>query len=209
MNHARLAKLTLAVLFLPLMLIAGANIIVLSAARDLIHDDPATIDRGRLGLVLGCPPTLIDGSPNIYFEQRMDAATRLIKSGQIDILLLSGATDGGAYNEPAAMRQALLKRGLKSTQMELDDQGNRTFDSLYNVHRWYAGQAIVIITQRAHARRALFLAKHLGIDAVGFNAQSIDFTDTIKLTLRESLARVRAVVDIYLLGMASAENEPT
>jgi len=203
MNYARLAKLAIAVLLVPLVLIAGANIIILSAAQGLIHDDPAAIERGRLGLVPGCPPTLIDGSPNIYFEQRMDAAARLIKSGQIDALLLSGATDGGAYNEPAAMRQALLKRGLKSTQMELDDQGNRTFDSLYNARKRHTGRAIVIITQRSHARRALFLAKHLGIDAVAFNAQSMDFTDTIKLTLRESLARVRAVVDIYLLDMAS------
>jgi len=204
MNYARLVKLSLSVLFVLLILVAGANIIVLSAAQGLIHDNPDNIDHGRLGLVLGCPPTLTDGNPNMYFEQRMDAATRLVNSGRIDVLLLSGATDGGAYNEPAAMRQALLKRGLKSSQMEMDDRGNRTFDSLYNTRKQHAGRAIVIITQRSHARRALFLAKHLGIDAVAFNAQSMDFTDTIKLTLRESLARVRAVVDIYLLGMANA-----
>jgi len=199
MDSSHLTKVILTLLLLPLLLIASANIIILSAAQGLIHDDPGAISPGRIGLVPGCPPTVTNGTPNIYFEQRMDAATRLIKAGRVTVLLLSGATDGGAYNEPAAMKRALLKRGLKADQLQLDEQGNRTFDSLNNANREHHGQALVVITQRSHARRALFIAQHLGIDAVAFNAQTRGFSDTIKLTLRESLARVRAVFDIYLL----------
>jgi SanA protein len=203
MNSPRLAKTILSIMLIPLILIASANIIVLSAAQDLILDEPGAIDSGRIGLIPGCPPTLINGSPNLYFEQRMDAAARLILSGRIKSLLLSGATDGGAYNEPAAMKRALLQRGLKPEQLQLDDQGNRTIDSLINVRNQHHGLSIVIITQRAHARRALFLAQHLGIDAVAFNAQTQGFTDTVKLSLRESLARVRAIFDVYLLDSSA------
>jgi len=199
MSHPRLSKVILSTMAIALLLIATANIITLSSSQGMIHDTAAAIGSGRIGLVPGCPPTLVNGSPNIYFEQRMNAAARLIQSGQISSLILSGATDGGAYNEPTAMKRALIKRGLRAEQLQLDNQGNRTLDSLHNARKQHPGQTIVIITQRAHARRALFIAKHLDIDAVAFNAQTQGFTDTIKLTLRESLARVRAVVDIYLL----------
>jgi SanA protein len=199
MNSSRLIKASLSILALLLLLIAAANIIILSTSQGLIYDDPATISPGRIGLVPGCPPTLTDGSPNTYFEQRMDAAALLMQSGRINALLLSGATDGGAYNEPEAMQRALLQRGLQADQLQLDDQGDRTFDTLNNVLKQHRSQAIVIITQRAHARRALFIAKHLHIDAIAFNAQTEDFTDTVKLTLRESLARVRAIIDVYLI----------
>ena len=199
MKRPRLTKVILATLALPLLLITTASIITLSASQGLIYDTPAAIEAGRIGLIPGCPPTLTNGSPNTYFEQRMNAAARLMQSGHIKTLILSGATDGGAYNEPKAMQRALIKRGIHPQQLLLDDQGNRTFDSLKNVRSQHPGQAIVIITQRAHARRALFIAQHLKIKATAFNAQTQGFTDTLRLTLRESLARVRAVADIYLL----------
>lgn len=197
MNKRRLTQLTLTVLLLPLLAIAGANVIILTETRHLIHNDIDSIIPGRIGLVPGCPPTVGNGIPNTYFVQRIDAAAELFNRGKVDLLILSGGTDGGAYNEPAAMKEALIRRGIPADKLQLDEQGNRTFDSLANVRRRYHGRPIIIITQRSHARRALYLATHLHIDAIAYNAETDSFTDTILLTLRESLARVRAIIDVY------------
>jgi SanA protein len=196
MKNRRLTQLILTIVLSPLFVIALANVIILTTTRGLVHSDVASITPGRIGLVPGCPPTVTNGTPNTYFEQRMDAAARLVRAGKVDLLLLSGTTDVG-YDEPAAMKAALLKRGVTAEHLRLDDQGNRTLESLINVRQRYRGRPIVIITQRSHARRALYLAAHLAIDAVAYNAETDSFNDTIILTLRESLARVRAILDVY------------
>lgn len=197
MNKRRLTQLVLSILLLPLLAIAGSNVIILTETRNLMYNDIDSIIPGRIGLVPGCPPTVGNGVPNTYFVQRMNAAAELVTQGKVDLLILSGGTDGGAYNEPAAMKTALIKRGVSAKLLRLDDQGNRTYDSLANIRRHYHGRAIVIITQRSHARRALYLARHLDIDAIAYNAETESFTDTVMLTLRESLARVRAIIDVY------------
>jgi len=196
MHKRRLIQIVLSILLLPLLAIAGANVIILTETRNLIHNDIDSITPGRIGLVPGCPPTVGNGIPNTYFVQRMNAAAELVNAGKVDLLLLSGTTDGG-YNEPAAMKAALIKRGISAAHLQLDDQGDRTYDSLANIRRRYQGRPIVIITQRSHARRALYLATHLDIDAIAYNAETESFTDTVMLTLRESLARVRAIIDVY------------
>lgn len=200
MSHNKRLKIALSPLILSLLLIATANIVILSSTQNQIYNDVDQVRPGRIGLVLGCPPTVVGGSPNTYFEQRMNAAALLMKNNKITTLILSGATDGGAYNEPLAMRQALLKRGLKDAQLELDLHGNRTFDSIKNVQQKHTDAPIIIITQQAHARRALFIAQHFNINAKAFNAQTQGFSNTLTQTIRESLARVRAIVDIYLLS---------
>jgi SanA protein len=196
MKNRRLTQVILTIVLSPLFVIALANVIILTTTRGLVHNDVKSITPGRIGLVPGCPPTVTNGTPNTYFEQRMDAAARLVKASKVDFLVLSGATDGG-YNEPAAMKAALLKRGVTAKYLHLDDEGNRTLASLTNVRQRYQGRPIVIITQRSHARRALYLASHLAIDAIAYNAESESFNDTLILTLRESLARVRAILDVY------------
>ncbi len=197
MKHPQFTQLALTILLIPLLATSAANVIILTSVQGLVFNDPLQLPPDRLGLVLGCPPTVVSGKPNTYFEQRMDAAATLIRARVIKRLILSGATDGGSYNEPLAMKRALIKRGLSANDFYADDGGNRTYDSLLNAHQQHPGQPIIIITQRSHAKRALYLAKHLGIDAIAFDAQTPDFNDTLILTLRESLARVRAILDIY------------
>jgi len=197
MKYVRLTQLTLTIILIPLLAIATANAIILTSTQNQVYSDTSNIAPGRIGLVLGCPPMVASGAPNTYFEQRMDAVAKLFKANKIRKVILSGATDGGSYNEPQAMKRALIKRGLRLPALLIDDRGNRTFDSLTNMSHDYNGQPIIIITQRSHARRALYLAKHLNIDAIAYDAQTDDFSDTLILTLRESLARVRAILDIY------------
>jgi SanA protein len=199
MKNRRQLPLILIMLVLPLLVIALANVIILASTYELVYNDVAEIPSGGIGLVPGCPPTVTNGTPNTYFVQRINAASKLMKAGKIQLLVLSGASDGGSYDEPAAMKAALIKRGIPATQLRLDYRGKRTLASLNSVNQDYHGQAIVIITQQAHARRALYLARHLDIDAVAYNAQTEGFNDTLMLTVRESLARVRAIVDVYWL----------
>ena len=58
---------------------------------------------------------------------------------------------------------------------------------------------ITIISQRFHNLRALYIAKHFGINAVAYNAKEVNGIDASKVRFRELFARIKALLDIYIL----------
>jgi len=153
-----------------------------------------------VGLVLGCPPKVANGVPNLYFQRRVRAAARLFHAGKVEYLLLSGDNSEASYNEPQAMMDALLERGVPLDRLVLDYAGFRTLDSIVRAKEVFGLDRVVIVSQEFHNRRALFLARRSGIEATGYNAVDIERSLTAKMRWREFAARVKAFADIYILG---------
>jgi len=59
---------------------------------------------------------------------------------------------------------------------------------------------LIIVSQRFHNERAVYLARSLGIDAYGFNAADAVLSTPLRLKnqAREALARVQAVLDVQV-----------
>ena len=112
------------------------------------------------GVVLGCSPT-IRGRASLYFAERVRAAAALYHAGKVKRLLLSGATEPPYYDEPAAMRNALLALGVPDDRMMLDPLGSRTLDSIERARTVFGIRDPVYITQRFHAARTAFLVQTL------------------------------------------------
>ena len=167
----------------------------------LVSDDTAAIPHRRVGLVLGCSPRLGDGSPNLYFSNRIAAAVELFKAGRVDYLLVSGDNHAAHYDEPTAMRDALVAGGVPAGRIALDYAGFRTLDSVVRAKKVFGLSAFCVITQRDHAMRALYIAQQNGIDAVGFAAVDVrTLRGGLRTKARESLARVVTLLDVHVLG---------
>lgn len=173
--------------------------LVLRAASGRTFTDPAAIPANRVGLVLGCVPTIPGRGPNLYFLSRMDAAAELFKAGKVHYLLVSGDNHIKGYNEPEAMKTALIERGVPAENIVCDYAGLRTLDSVVRAKTVFGQDKITIISQEFHNRRALFIARARGLDAVAFNARSVEGPVSWKTTLREQLALTKAALDIHLL----------
>lgn len=105
-------------------------------------------------------------------------------------------TENG-YDEPVAMRDSLMKQGVDSARIILDYDGTRTLNSIAKMRDVYRQDSIIIISQEYHNERALYQAKHLGIDAIGFNAITPGRrTSWWRNRGREILARVKLFIDI-------------
>lgn len=186
-------------LLLVFALAIGVSRIAISHAADgRIYSDVAQIPHRHVALVLGCPP-LYRGYANPYFEYRMDAAAELFRSGKVDCLLLSGARHRSGTDEPTEMKRALLARGIPADKLYLDYAGFRTLDSVVRAKRIFGLQDITVVSQRFHNERAIFLASHCGLDAIGFNARDVAYPTGLAIHIREQFAKVKAVLDIYLL----------
>lgn len=145
----------------------------LQAASHIV-DDPARLPACEAGLVLGTQPLtrFRDGKVtlNIPFLHRLDAAVLLWRSGKVKFLLLSGKRDGD-YDEPAVMRANLREHDVPADALRIDGDGWRTLDSILRARQIYGLKRIVIVSQRAHLERAIYLARHAGIDAWGLTSQ--------------------------------------
>ncbi len=152
----------------------------------------------KVGLLLGTSKRLRSGAPNPYFYHRIDAAVQLYKAGKVKYILVSGDNGSKYYNEPRDMQQALLARGVPQEAIYLDFAGFRTLDSVIRCKEIFGQSDITIISQGFHNKRAIFISRALGINAVGYNAK--DVKQNTKVAMREILARVKALLDLYILG---------
>jgi SanA protein len=179
-----------------LALVFGCNIWIIASTRSQIFYDVSSIPFNDDGLVLGTGKLIEKGRVNQHFVQRIDAAAALYREGKVKRLILSG--DKG-YDEPLEMKRALLQRGVPESALVLDNYGSRTLDSVVRARDVFKCARLTIISERFHDFRALFLSRYYGIHAVAYAPPDLPFRWMIKSSLRESLARVKAVLDLYLL----------
>jgi len=156
------------------------------------------IPENEVGLVLGTAKWARKGKLNRFFSYRIDAAVRLYKRGKVRRLLLSGNGVDPGRSEPEQMREELVDRGVPVDALSLDNGGMRTLDSIIRAKQVYGLNRMTIVSQEFHNRRALFLCRAFGIEAVGFNAEDVPASQAVRTFLRELLARVGAVLDVAL-----------
>lgn len=173
------------------------------AASDRIYDTIGDIPYRKVGLVLGTSPiSTWNGRRNYYFDHRIKAVAELYNAGKVDWLVVSGGdyrnTENG-YDEPIAMRDSLIKQGVDSVRIVLDYDGTRTLNSITKMRDVYRQDSIIIVSQKYHNERALYQAKHLGIDAIGYNAKTPGRrTSWWRNRGREVLARVKMFIEFAI-----------
>lgn len=101
------------------------------------------------------------------------------------------------YNEPRDMHNTLVEAGVPESLIYQDYAGFRTLDSVVRMVKVFGQHRFIVISQRFHNERAIFLARHYGYEAYGFNATDLAINGvSIKTKVRELLAKVKVYVDI-------------
>ena len=177
-----------------------ANHKIETETKNFVSYDIQKLPNEKVGLLLGTSKILKSGWRNLYFFNRIDAAEQLYKSGKIKYILISGDNSTKDYSEPEDMQAELLKRGIPADKIVLDFAGFRTLDSVVRAKEIFGQNSFIIISQKFHNERAVFLAQHYGIKAYGFNAKDVNKYFGFKTKVREYFARAKVFVD-FLLGV--------
>lgn len=196
----RRGVLVLGILFLiGFAALVYTNLVAARAAAGRLFDEAPEVPHHRVGLIFGCD-NRIDGRENLYFRYRIEAAVRLWKAGKVDCFIVSGDNRSKFYNEPEAMRVALVARGVPDARITEDFAGLRTFDSVVRAKEIFGATELVFVSQRFQNERAIYIAKANGIEAVGLNAMDVPGSGGYKTKLREQGARVKMWLDVNVLG---------
>ena len=175
------------------------NILVIQCGKGQCYSSVEQVPYRRVGLLLGTAPYLNNGSSNPYFTYRIEACSELYYSGKISKVLVSGDNHKKNYNEPEAMRQALIEAGVPDCDIVLDYAGFRTYDSMVRAKKVSGQDSVIVISQQWHNERAIYIARHIGLDAVAYNAKdAVPRVSKVRLTVREYLARTLMSVDLLI-----------
>ena len=177
--------------------IAIANLVVSSyrSYTSAAFDDVRTV---HAALVLGTSRSLRDGRPNAFYRNRMDAAAALYQHGKCTRIVVSGDNRTASYNEPEDMKADLIARGVLAEAIVCDYAGRRTLDSVVRFKEIFGQTAGIVVSQRFHNERAIFIARHRGIDLHGFNAADVDAFSGLRTRVREVLSKAVAVLDVLV-----------
>jgi len=195
---------TAMLLILALVLIAGLaglgiNWIVIGEANKYIagSDKTEQIDKADCIIVLGAL-VLKDEQLSQVLMDRMDTAITLYKDGKASKLLLSGDHGRKNYDEVNAMMDYAVSKGVPKEDIFLDHAGFCTYDSMYRARDVFCIHSAIIVTQRFHLSRAVYIARKLGLSAYGVNSDPRIYTKAAIDAFREFFARVKDFLNINI-----------
>jgi len=166
----------------------ASSVIMRMSTDGNIYDNIENVPSKDAALVLGAaayPSRLSD-----ILQDRVDTAIELYKDKKISKIIMSGAP-----NESEAMAKYAIKNGVDEDYVIEDPNGLDTYTSIQNAKNT---KSVIIVTQSFHMPRALFIAKHLGIDAVGLTSDKHEYTKIFDFKKREILAASKTMMDLLL-----------
>jgi SanA protein len=193
----RVVKLALLLAVPAALAVAAANAVILLGNGDPVaagHE--AEAPRAQVALLLGAQ-VYRDGRPSPMLRDRIRAAVALYRAGKVDKVLASGDHGRERYDEVNVMRAELLAAGVPADDVFTDHAGFDTWDSVVRAHEVFRVTSALVVSQRFHLARAVWLARRAGLRAEGVAADVGGYGGQSRNgEIREVLARTKAAADV-------------
>ena len=140
-------------------------------------------------LVLGAG--IRNNKPSPMLEDRLKTSMEIFNNKITDRILVSGDHTEENYDEVNVMKKYLIENNIPSEKIFMDHAGISSYDSIYRAKKIYKANRIIIVTQKYHLYRSLYIAKKLDIEAYGVVADKREYQNQSKRDIREFLARIK------------------
>ncbi|MCB8923110.1 MAG: YdcF family protein [Ardenticatenaceae bacterium] len=168
---------------------------------------PDTAPNHQVAIVFGAA-VYGNGRLSPVLMDRMDTAIQLYHDGTVQKILVSGDNSTTNYDEPGAMMEYAIQRGVTPDDVQPDYAGRRTYDTCYRAREIFQLDSAILVTQQFHLPRALFTCQRLGMDVVGVAADLQPYRDARWYEVRETLATAVALWDTIRQQPAPILGEP-
>lgn len=132
-----------------------------------------------------------DGTPSHMLEDRIKVGVNVMNVTGIKYILMSGDRSGDYYDEPAAMKKYAESLGVDPERILIDGKGYSTYESISRLKDEYGFERVIVITQKYHLHRALYISRFFGIESVGVSSDLRGYRRQTAREIREILARVK------------------
>jgi len=152
--------------------------------------DVADVEHAQVAIV---PGALVhaDGRMSAMLADRVAGAVALYEAGRVDRVLVSGDHGRLGYNETDTMRDGVIAAGVPAARVFTDYAGFDTWSTVRRAREIFGVSDAVLVTQRFHMPRALYLGRAAGLEVQGLETTR-DYGNKGALgAARELLARVK------------------
>ena len=138
-------------------------------------------------LVLGAG--VRNGKPTDMLADRILTAIDLYNKKVAPKIIMSGDHSKKDYDEVNIMKSFAIEQGVPSSDIFMDHAGLSSYESVYRAKEIFEAKKIVIVTQKYHLYRSLYIANKLGVEAYGVSADLRGYIGQSYREVREILAR--------------------
>lgn len=181
--------------FVLLLFVLSANMVVFSSGADYLYENLENVPEAQVALILGAR-VFDDGRLSNMMQDRADSALELYESGKVNRLIMSGDHGTKTYDEVNTVKDYLLEKGVREEDLFLDHAGFDTYDSLYRARDIFGVKSLIVVTQKYHLPRTVYIGRSLGMEVYGYVADRREYLGMFWNELRESLARSKAFLDV-------------
>lgn len=189
-------------LVIAILIVLGLKAYIERDTQHLIFEEISLVPSSETVIVLGAS-VHSDGKLSPILKDRVDTALELYRNKKVNRFLVTGDHSTADYNEVNAMGNYLMERGIPEDKILLDHAGLDTYDSMYRSNAVFGVEDAIVVTQKFHLPRTIFIAKGLDLPYKGFAARSHSYKTTNKIERRELLANLKALYEVLL------KKEPT
>ena len=177
------------VIFLLIIIVFGINYYVASSTMDQIikEEDYSKLKDVDCIIILGAG--VWGDKPSPMLEDRLLEGINLYQKNVSKKILVSGDHGRKEYDEVNIMKDFLIEKGIPSENIFMDHAGFSTYDSIYRLKEIFEAKKVIIVTQKYHLFRALYIANKMGLEAYGVGADPRLYVGATARETREVLAR--------------------
>ena len=188
----RILRIIIALAVLGALAVGGINgyVCLSTTSRIITTEEAAQLTNVDCILVLGCQ-VKSDGTPSHMLEDRIKRGVALYEAGAAPKLLMSGDHGQEGYDEVGTMKAWAIDAGVPSEDVFMDHAGFSTYESLYRARDVFGAKKVIIVSQKYHLYRALYIAEALGLQAWGVDTDYRTYSGQTERDVREILARVK------------------
>ena len=160
---------------------------IVTKSRILKKEEYSKLENIDCIIVLGAG--IWGDKPSPMLEDRLKEAVSLYNQNVSSKIIMSGDHGKEDYDEVNIMKEYAIEQGVASEDIFMDHAGFSTYESMYRAKEVFEANKIVIVTQKYHLYRALYIAKQLGIEAYGVNSDPRKYVGSTYREAREIIAR--------------------
>ncbi len=185
----RMIKIMIIGIIILMIAIFSLNIYVVNNTKNEIvkEENVSNIEGVDCILILGAG--IWGDKPSPMLEDRLKEGIVLYKQGTTKKIIMSGDHSREDYDEVKIMKEYAESEGVPSEDIFMDHAGFSSYDSVYRAKEIFGVQKMIIVTQKYHLYRSLYIAKKLGIEAYGIESNLRTYPGQVFREIREILAR--------------------
>ncbi|MBP8979109.1 YdcF family protein [Candidatus Dojkabacteria bacterium] len=164
--------LILILLLIPNILLGGINIFIRkSSEKHIFHEQSINVlEDGSYDAILILGSGIRNNYPTPILKERLDTGIYLYENDIAPKIIMGGDHGQEYYDEVNIMKEYAIEKGVPSEDIFMDHAGFSTYESMYRAQYIFGVQKLVVVSQKYHLYRAIYIGRNLGMDVVGANA---------------------------------------